>query len=304
MTKCNLRFFRLAGSLSLSVSLVAGCATTREAQWNEDDQDANAVDAGDQAATLVSEGDALWAERFEQAKLEQALVKWEEAAKLEPSGDLYVKLSRGHYFLGDTHHALAGNVEKRDDHYTKGLDFAERALKLQAPEFVAAMKNGARHRDAITQAPKEAVPAMYWYSTNMGKWAATKGFATMLRYKDDIKATMDHVMALSPDYFYAAPYRYFGAYEARTAGMAGGSLEKSEKMFQEAAEKAPDYLGTKVLWAEYLTVKQGPDGKQKYKALLEEVLAADPSVVPELEPENRMEQAKAKALLAKIDDMF
>jgi tetratricopeptide (TPR) repeat protein len=295
---------RLTATAALALSLAAGCATTRDAKWNADEGSPATAESGDQAEGLIAEGDALWAERLDQAKLEQAIGKWEEAAKAQPSNDLYVKLARGHYFLADTHHALAGNVEARDDHYTMGLDFAEKGLKLTAPEFVEAMKAGAKHRDAISKAPLEAVPAMYWYSTNMSKWASSKGFATILRYKDDIKATMVHVMALSPDFFYAAPDRYFGAYEARTAGIAGGSLEKSEKHFNDALAKEPAHLGTKVLWAEYLTVKQGAGGKEKCRSLLEEVIAADPTAVPELEPENRMEQEKAKQLLAKIDSMF
>lgn len=295
----------LVTSSVLVAALAGGCATTRESKW-DDAEEATAAEpaAGEQAAALVAEGDALWAERLDKAKLEQAIAKWEQAAAAAPSADIAVKLSRGHYFLADGHYALENNVEKRDAHYTTGLDWAEKAIQLAAPEFVAAMKAGEKHRDAIKKAPKEAVPGMYWYSTNMGKWAASKGFATVLRYKDDIKATMDHVMALDPGYFYAAPYRYFGAYEARTAGIAGGSLEKSEESFKKSVELAPDYLATKVLWAEYLCPKQKEGGKETAKRLLEEVIAADPNAIPEVAAENTIEQKKAQALLAKIDEMF
>jgi len=174
------------------------------------------------------------------------------------------------------------------------------------------MAQGAKHADAIKLAPKEAVPAMYWYSTNLGKWAAGKGFATVLKYKDDIKATMDHVKALDEMYFYAGPWRYFGAYEARTAGIAGGDLGRSKEDFQKAVQMAPNYLGTKVLWAEFLCVKQQKDedgdgqndGKVQFKKLLDEVIAADANVDPDIAAENAIEQQKAKKLLAKIDDLF
>jgi tetratricopeptide (TPR) repeat protein len=292
-------------SFAFSSVLVTGCATTRESKYLDEEEPAAAADgSADAAAGLVAEGDALFAERGDQAKLEAAIAKYGEAAKTAPSGELYVKLSRSHYLLGDGHHGLAGNAEKRDEHYTIGLDYAEKALKLLAPEFVAEMKGGAKHRDAISKAPKDAVPAMYWYSTNMGKWASAKGFATILRYKDDIKATMDHVMALDPNFFHGAPYRYFGAYEARTAGLAGGSLEESEKNFKKNIDLAPHYLGTKVLWAEFLCPKQGAEGKETFKKLLQEVIDADPTVVAEVEPENRIEQAKAKKLLSRIDEIF
>ncbi len=296
----------LATSSLLALALATGCATTREAAWDEQEQPAASAEpaAADRAAALIAEGDALWQERLDKAKLQQAIAKWEEAAAAAPSVELAVKLSRGHYFLADGHFALENNVEQRDAHYTTGLEWAEKSIKMAAPEFVAAMKAGEKHRDAIKKAPKEAVPGMYWYSTNMGKWAASKGFATVLRYKDDIKATMDHVMALDPNYFYAAPYRYFGAYEARTAGIAGGSLEKSEENFKRSVELSPDYLATKVLWAEYLCPKQQEGGKETAKRLLEEVIAADANAVPEIAAENTIEQKKAKALLAKLDELF
>lgn len=279
------------------------CATTHDANWKETpaQKDATADDAT-KADALLAEGDALWAERASEEKLKGALAKWEEAAKMKVTGELAVKLSRAHYLLGDGYYALADNAAGRDAEYQLGLDWATTALKIAAPEFAAAMAGGQKHSEAIKLAPKEAVPAMYWYASNLGKWASTKGFTTVLKYKDDIKATMDHVKALDEAYFYGGPYRYFGAFEARTSGIAGGSLEKSKENFQKAVTMAPNYLGTKVLWAEFLCTKQ--QDRDMYKKLLEEVIAADASVDPEIVAENKIEQEKAKKLLAKIDDNF
>lgn len=280
----------------------AGCATTREASWKDEAPKTASAEGAEKAAALVAEGDEAWKGRADRAQLEKALQKWEEAAALAPSAELYVKLSRGHYLLGDGFHAVEDNAEMRDKEYEIGLAWAERAVKLAAPEYVQAVEGGAKHKDAIRKAPKEAVPAMYWWATNLGKWAASKGFATRLKYKDDIKATMEHVKALDEGYFYAAPWRYFGAFEAVTAGLAGGDLKKSEENFAKAVALAPNYLGTKVLWAEFLATKT--QDKATYEKLLKEVLAADPAVDPEIEPENRIEQKKAQKLLAKIDDAF
>lgn len=293
---------RLSKAMWMSAALAAsGCATTYNAKW-EEKPTAAATTADDAATAALTEGDALWAQRADKAKLVEALAKWEAAFEKAPTADLAGKLSRGHYLLGDGYYSLEDNLEARDAEYQKGLDWASRALKLAAPDFAKAMSEGKKHAEAITMAPKEAVPAMYWYATNLGKWAATKGFATRLRYKDDIKATMDHVKALDEMYFYAGPWRYFGAFEAVTAGLAGGSLEKSEQNFKKAVELAPTYLGTKVLWAEQLSVKK--QDKDTFKKLLDEVVAADPTAMAEIEAENRIEQAKAKKLLAKIDEKF
>jgi predicted anti-sigma-YlaC factor YlaD len=288
----------------VTAALAVGCATTHEVDWAK--EDAKAPAGGAAAAggtdTLVADADTLWAERGDPEKLKQAIAKWEQAAAATPTVELLSKISRAHYLLGDGHYALAGNAEARDAEYQLGLDWATKALKVAAPEFASAMAGGAKHADAIKKAPKEAVPAMYWYASNLGKWAASKGFATRLRYKDDIKATMDHVMALEPEFFYGAPWRYFGAFEAVTAGIAGGDLGKSKTNFEKSIAIAPNYLGTKVLWAELLCTKT--QDKATYKKLLDEVIAADAAVDPEIAPENRLEQEKAKKLLAAIDDNF
>lgn len=306
----------LASSLVVVVGIVGlgGCATTYDEKLGTKLEKTASAEEKTQAETLVAEGDALWAERGDQEKLKACLAKWEEAVKLAPSVDLLTKLGRGHYLLGDGHYALADNVEGRDSEYQIGLDWATEALKLAAPEYVAAKQGGKTHAEAIKLAGKDAVPAMYWYAANLGKWAASKGFATRLKYKDALKATMDQVRALEgePLFFHAATWRYFGGYEAATAGIAGGSLEKSKENFEKAIALAPNYLGNKVLYADFLCPKLQKDedgdgvadGKKLFEKLLNEVIAADPNIDPEIAPENGIEQKKAKKLLAKIDELF
>ncbi|MGV3621357.1 MAG: TRAP transporter TatT component family protein [Archangium sp.] len=294
---------RVTKAVWMSAALaVSGCATTYEAKWDEKPTAAAAGTEADALTAAIAEGDAAWEQRADKAKLLEAITKWEAAFEKGQSGDLAAKLSRGHYLLGDGYYALENNTEARDNEYQKGLDWATKALKLSAPEFAKAMSDGKKHTEAITLAPKEAVPAMYWYATNLGKWAASKGFATRLRYKDDIKATMEHVKALDETYFFAGPWRYFGSFEALTAGLAGGSLEKSEANFKKAVEMSPTYLGTKVLWADYLCTKK--QDKETFKKLLDEVIAADAKAEPSIAAENAIEQQKAKKLLAEIDEKF
>ena len=292
---------RFSKAMWMTAALAAtGCATTYEAKWDE--KPVTAAPAADAVATATAEGDAAWEQRGDKAKLMEAIAKWEAAFEKAPSAELATKLARSHYLLGDGYYVLENNAEGRDAEYQKGLDWATRSLKISAPEFTKAMTEGKKHAEAITLAPKESVPAMYWYATNLGKWAASKGFATRLRYKDDIKATMTHVKSLDEMFFYAAPWRYFGSFEAVTAGLAGGSLEKSEENYKKAVELAPNYLGTKVLWADFLCTKK--QDKVMFKKLLEEVIAADAKIDPAIEPENRIEQAKAKKLLAEIEEKF
>lgn len=301
-----------AGLLGAVMAFGAGCATTYDEKLDSTLKADATDDEATQASTLEAEGDAAWEQRLDEAKLKEALAKWEAAVKLKATPALAAKLARGHYLLGDGFYALRDEAEARDSEYQIGLDWANEALKLAAPEYAAAKAAGKAHEEAIRLAPKEAVPAMYWYASNLGKWAASKGFATRLQYKEALKATMDHVKSLDDQFYYAAAWRYFGGYEAATAGLAGGSLEKSRENFEKAISMAPAYLGTKVLFADYLCPKLQkdtdgdgePDGKVLFKKLLEEVIAADVTVDPAITPENTLEQKKARKLLGQIDELF
>jgi hypothetical protein len=285
---------------------VSGCATTYNAKWDEKPVTAAAAATAptevDATKALQEKADALWAKRDDKQSLTEAIAAYEQLAEKAPSADLFARLSRAHYLLADGFFALEGNTEARDNGYQKGLDWATKSLKAAAPAFAEAMAAGKKHPEAIQLAGKEAVPGMYWYATNLGKWAASKGFATRLRYKDDAKSTMDRVKALDAGFFYSAPLRYFGSFEALTVGIAGGSLVKSEEFFTQAVAAAPNYLGSKVLWADYLCTKK--QDKATFVKLLNEVISADAKADPEVAPENLIEQVKAKKLLADVDEKF
>lgn len=283
---------------ALAALAVSGCATQYAAKWDEKPVTAA---TGTVDATAAADADAAWGARKDPAKLMEAIAKWEAVASQSGDAELFAKLSRAYYLAGERY-AFEEKNDKRDEAYQKGLDWATKSLKISAPEFAKLMGEGKAHAEAIVKAPKESIPAMYWYASNLGKWAAAKGFATRLRYKDDIKATIDHIKSMDEKYFYAAPWRYLGGYEAATAGLAGGSLEKSEENFKKAVEMAPGYLGTKVLWADYLCVKR--QDKATYEKLLKDVVAANAAAEPEIEAENLLEQEKAKKLLSQIDEKF
>lgn len=295
---------RLSVVFSTGLAVLLGCGTTHKANWGEKPVTQVSEDAAAKADALLAEGDAAWAERSNRDKLVEALAKWEEALKGKPTAELAVKLARGHYLLGDGHYVVEEKPDLRDAEYQKGLDAATLALKLGAPEFAAARAADKSLAEALPLVPNtpEGNGALYWHAANLGKWAASKGFATRLKYKDDLKTIMLTLKARDEKFFHAAPWRYFGGFEAATAGLAGGDLGRSEANFRKAVELAPYYLGNKVLWAEFLCTKK--QDKAMYKKLLDEVLSANPDENPDVAQENRVEQMKAKRLLARIEEEF
>ena len=181
-------------------ALVAGCATTREAAWQGNKAEAaNQAEEGtqaDAATQLSQEADAAWTQRSDYKQAELAIAKWTELAAQQPTAETYVKIAYAHYFLGNGHYTLSNDAAGADKAFTDGLTAAEKGLAISAPAMIEALNNGVKHTEALQKATKEAVPALYWHATNLSKWAASKGFATKLRYKDDVKATQMHVKKL------------------------------------------------------------------------------------------------------------
>lgn len=284
---------------ALLVMSAACVSAGRQAAWTREPTQTTGS-ALDAAASSAS-GDALWAQRGERVRLEAAIAAWEAALEGAPNdAELLLKIGRGYYFLAEAH--LRADQEKQFEAYTKGVDFTERALLATSPEFERRVKAGESEIEAVSSVALEGVPAMYWYASNLGKFARAKGFTTTLFWKDRIKAYMERCLALDPTYFHGGPDRYFGAFYAVAPTFAGGDLNKSEQHFQKSIELAPDYIATKVLMAENLAVKR--QDRALYERLLNEVLAAPDDLIPGLEPEARVEKDKARELLGLVDEKF
>jgi tetratricopeptide (TPR) repeat protein len=129
-----------------------------------------------------------------------------------------------------------------------------------------------------------------------------KGFTTVLKYKNKLKAFVDRVVELDPQFFHGAGDRGLGAFYAKAPSFAGGDLGKAHQHFTRSLEIAPNYFGTKLLIAEYYATKK--QDKTLYTKILQEVLAADPKVIPEIAPEQMADQVKAQRLLDLTEDKF
>ncbi len=149
---------------------------------------------------------------------------------------------------------------------------------------------------------REYVPCLYWSAVALERWSKLKGFGPLLRNKDKVKAFVSRVGLLNPDYHYGAVDRYWGGYYAIAPSFAGGDLNKAKVYFDKTIAQHPHMLETKVMMAQYYATKMQNRGL--FERLLREVLAANPAVILEIEPENRMAITKARKLLAEVGDYF
>lgn len=298
-------------SLAACALLSIGCGGSRQSVWEDDTTTApttagqNATPAAQERRTaLLAEATAAWAERGDEAKLRVAIAKWEEALALDGTHtEDWAALSHGYYFLADGHLSFdEAKAEEMMATFEKGTRAGERGLLAVSPTFATRMHEGARIEDVVSLFERNAVPALYWRSANLGKWASAQGFATLLSYKDEIRAVMTRCLALDATYFYGAPHRYFGAFFSRAPAYAGGDLAKSKEHFEASLAIEPRYFATHVLFAS--DYAQKAQNRAIFDEQLNFVINGDANALPDVSPENLVEQRKARELMARADELF
>jgi hypothetical protein len=296
-------------ALAIGLVLALGaCGGSREAAWEDDttanNQDTPAV-SQEEAQSALEQADAAWAERDDTARLQEAIDGYTAVTQSNPDDyDTWVKLSRAHYFMADCHHRFdEAKAEDMMSSFQSGTQAAERGLMSLSPEFKERMQAGSRVDQALEVLGESAVPALYWRASNLGKWASADSFATLLSYKDEIRAVMAHCLENDRDYFHWGPDRYFGVFFGRAPSFAGGDLERSKQHFEASLSREPNYFGTHVLMAQDYAVKA--QDRAVFDEHIDFVLNGDPMAAgPELGPENRCEVRKAQRLQEQAPTLF
>jgi hypothetical protein len=252
------------------------------------------------AEGLKAEAEALWAERGDAEKLKAALAKFEGAYNANPTDrEITARLVRGWYFLGDAHET---ETDAKNLAFDTAVSWGKRCLAINT-DFKARLDKGDQKETEVVDAlVKEDVPCMYWTSSALGKWAKLNGILTSLKHIDTVKAYMGRIGDLQPDFFYHGPDRYWGAYYSLIPSFSGRDLDKSKSHYDKSIAGSPQYLGTQVLVADTWAVNS--QDKATYLRNLQAVIDADPGDDPNIGPENRAEQAKAKRLLGLAGERF
>ena len=283
--------------------LVIGCGGRQSALMQT--STAQAPSDSVKAETLASEAKALWSERGELKKANAAIEKWKEAAKADGTNPIYHReLTYAYYFLNNVHYRWTDDRPMVKKNYEAGVAAAETALALSNPAFAGQIKSGsdtdAVWKKALESATKEDVKALYWYATNLAKWALNNGITSLLKYKDRALLIIERCQTLDASFWYGGPARYLGAYWYKIPF--GKDPVKSRTNFEAAVAVDPTYLDSKVLFADTYAVRA--EDEALFKKLLTEVIEADAGANPDLIPENKNAQRIAKEMLENMDDIF
>ena len=272
--------------------LLSSCATYRSGL--------DTTASGTAATDDFDAAQAVWtAERGSKEGLQKATEMLEALVTAEPEHqDALILLSRCYYFMAD---GYTDEVENKQPLFETGVYYGERAMAADA-SFKALIEQGKKKSEAVSSLQKDDIMAIYWTASNLGKWAKSKGFSTLVTYKGYVAAMMGHALGLDETAFYGGPPRYWGAFYAAAPGFAGGDMGKSKEMFEKTKAMNPEYLGTYVLYADYYAKKA--QEKELFRSLLQHVLDTPADVLPEMLPEQNVEKQKAQRLMDSIDDHF
>ncbi|MCS7297500.1 MAG: TRAP transporter TatT component family protein [Bacteroidia bacterium] len=244
-----------------------------------------------------SEIDALWAERDNVEKAQQAIQLLEAELSQNPHQvDRIVRLARLYYMLGEQTDEKALRLER----YDKAYKLCRNELAHQL-----GLSSSVKDEEIVKKAQREHLPLLYWSGTSIARWGKHASFRQKVQVRSTIRLYWDRIFELDPAYFHGGPYRFFGGYYALVPAITGEQdVNKSKDMFEKSLSVAPYYLETKVLYAEAYAAHPKVKNKELFRRLLNEVLQADPGTDPEYAAENRLAQRKARTLLGQEAELF
>ena len=250
---------------------------------------------------LVEKGQSHWEKRINPDDAKMARLFLAKAYNLDPNnGEASALYSQSCHFIG---HYLEEDQTKSDSLFLEGMETAwDFILATNAYQEGFALTEGdstAKMIGGIENTPQEMIPILYWWVANYSRYLVTKSVMERLSQRDIIETALHRILAVNPNFFYYGAHRIFGGIYARLPGV---ELILSENNFAKSIAGSPNYLGTFVIRAQYLHTKSGD--REQFVKDLQFVLNADPTLLPEVSPENLIEQSKARKLLEKESSLF
>ena len=231
------KFYSLITIVS-AVVLFASCASRAETQEPQPQVSAEQTTQG------LAKADALFAEREDVSKLREAvqtLAKIRDANKR--NYEVEWKFSKYNYFLSKQ---------------TKSEEEAEKLLNEGVTAGIIA-----------SRIEPEKPDGHFWYGANLGEQAKRSPVTVGLKSVDDIRETMNKVIAIDPKYQGASAYDALAQVELST-GIIGGKPEKAVEYLEKAIEIEPNNTYLRLHLAEaYLADGKKPEAKKQLDYLLQ-----------------------------------
>ncbi len=250
---------------------------------------------------LVQKGKTHWEKRVEPNEAIQSNLFLSKAYDLDPNNfEVAVLYSRSCYFVG---YYIESNPIKSDSLFLEGMNTSwDFIISTDSYQEGAALIEGdskVKIIGGLQNISQDLIPLLYWWTANYSRYLMTKPVMNRLENRDKIEAALHRVISFKPDFFYHGANRIFGGMYARLPGV---DLVHAENNFAKSIEGSPNYFSTYVIRAQYLHTKNSD--REKFVQDLQKVLNMNPTILPEVSPENLFEQENARNLLSKENSLF
>ncbi len=194
------------------------------------------------------------------------------------------------------------NLVRASRFYEKAMDYGFRALSIK-PEFKTAKEGSLDEFVKVMEAyGKNDTEALFYCAFAWGSYInlnrnKTEAVASLPK----VKAMMERVISLSPDFMYGMPHVFMIVYYSMPR-MFGGDPEMARKAY----DKIMDISGGKFVLADFFLAKYLAVSKldeEMFDAALLRVANADESIIPE-KLFTALAKRKAAVLKARKNDLF
>jgi tetratricopeptide (TPR) repeat protein len=188
--------------------------------------------------------------------------------------------------------------------YLRGKYYAFRALEIQSNGKTLRRLSLDEWGKRMAEVTPSQQAALFWAGQCWGSWLSlnldsVEAFSDLPR----IDVLMNRAVELDPDFHYAGPHLFLGAYYGGRSRMLGGNPDKARNHFEQALKITEGkYLLISFLYAKTYAVQN--QDRNLFKTQLEKVLEASDDVFPEQRLANQIAKRKAAVLLGKIDELF
>ena len=250
---------------------------------------------------LIEQAKMLWEQRSDSTALKNANHILGLAYDVEQDNPEILELySKSLFFQGMF---LEEDNKIKDSLFLKGSEISKTAV-LSNFAFKQKLNNmigdsSFKILSTLSEAPKELIPAMYWWATNKLWYLNNKAAIERINHRELLEVIMHRIISLEPEYEQGGAYRFFGVFYSRIPGV---ELNQSKVYFEKAITSAENYFGNKVQKSEFYYQKA--EDKSSFLTLLKSVIKLDASIYPEIMAENMFYQERAKLLLRQQDTLF
>ena len=250
---------------------------------------------------LIEQAKMLWEQRSDSTALKNANHILGLAYDVEQDNPEILELySKSLFFQGMF---LEEDNKIKDSLFLKGSEISKTAV-LSNFAFKQKLNNmigdsSFKILSTLSEAPKELIPAMYWWATNKLWYLNNKAAIERIHHRELLEVIMHRIISLEPEYEQGGAYRFFGVFYSRIPGV---ELNQSKIYFEKAITSSENYFGNKVQKSEFYYQKA--EDKSSFLTLLKSVIKLDASIYPEIMAENMFYQERAKLLLRQQDTLF